>query len=420
MACGRLTLSLLATTVATFAAVGAAQAAPPAKSKPKAARTATKKRTTSVERSRVDAQVTATGLDNARMSLGWAPVAGAARYQVYRGTLLVGATATPGFTDTLLWPSTSYSYRVVPITAAGGPLSAITGTGTTLGLPATGFQSPFPASSVWNTPVEAAPTASNSSAEIGYFLAHVKYPNMTLRAWGVSVAQTHATDPSFDVPCLVWTNCTLSAFGKVQIPATAAPDPSADGQMAVYDAASGREWDMWQARSQSGTWTSSAGAVVSTAGNGVAQAGTAAGDAANFPLLGGLIRPEEISQGRIDHALVFGMPGVSDLGHVCPATHNDGSTSDPNALEEGTHLQLDPSVDVDSLAIPAWEKPVVRAMQTYGMYLRDGGGTFSIYAENPVSRGYDAWSKAGMPAGDSVSLTGIPWQKLRVVAAPSC
>ena len=147
---------------------------------------------------------------------------------------------------------------------------------------------------------------------------------------------------------------------------------------------------------------------------------TASGDAANFPLLAGIVRPEEIAQGHIDHALVFGMPGVSQLGQACPATHHDGSTVDPNALMEGAHLQLDPSVNVDALQIPAWEKTVARAMQTYGMYLRDQGGSFVIYAENPVSRGYDAWTKAGLPSGPNASLDGIPWAKLRVLTPAAC
>ena len=132
------------------------------------------------------------------------------------------------------------------------------------------------------------------------------------------------------------------------------------------------------------------------------------------------MRPEEIVQGHIDHALVFGMPGVSDLGHVCPATHNDGSSSDPNAPMEGTHLQLDPAVtSTRSRSRPGRRRSPTR-MQTYGMYLRDNGGSFVVYAENPVSRGYDAWSKAGLPGGDSVSLNGIPWAKLRVVSPPAC
>ena len=80
-------------------------------------------------------------------------------------------------------------------------------------------------------------------------------------------------------------------------------------------------------------------------------------------------------------------------------------------------LQLDPSVDVASLQIPAWERPIVRAMQVYGMYLRDNSGTLAVYAENPASRGYDAWQKVGL-SGGSVALAGIPWSRFRVLAAP--
>src|SRR5437588_243545 len=45
---------------------------------------------------------------------------------------------------------------------------------------------------------------------------------MTLRAWGVSVSETHATDSMFSVPCTLYLNCTLGAFGVFAIPATAA------------------------------------------------------------------------------------------------------------------------------------------------------------------------------------------------------
>jgi hypothetical protein len=152
--------------------------------------------------------------------------------------------------------------------------------------------------------------------------------------------------------------------------------------------------------------------------DGIAPAGTASGNAANFPLLGGLIRPEEILQGHIDHALVFGMPHVGSGRPFCPATHNAGSTA--GGLPEGVKVQLDPTIDVNALAIPAWEKTIARAMQVYGMYLRDGGGTLSVYAENPLSRGYDAWAPLGLGGVDSASLAGIPWNRFRVLDAPYC
>lgn len=40
--------------------------------------------------------------------------------------------------------------------------------------------------------------------------------------------------------------------------------------------------------------------------------------------------------------------------------------------------------------------------------LRDDGGTLSIYAENPVSRGYDAWARLGFGDGESASLAAAP------------
>ena len=101
-------------------------------------------------------------------------------------------------------------------------------------------------------------------------------------------------------------------------------------------------------------------------GDGVAPARTESANAANFPLLGGILRPEEIAQGHIDHALAFMMPGVSNLGHVCPATHHDGDSSDPNALMEGMRIQLDPSIAVGSLPLPGWQKTIARALQVYG------------------------------------------------------
>ena len=123
------------------------------------------------------------------------------------------------------------------------------------------------------------------------------------------------------------------------VPPTAR-DPASDGHLAVVDPGAKYEWDLWQARKDGGVRSPSAGAALDMSGNAVAPAGTAGGDAANLPLLGGIVRPEEILQGHIDHALVFGMPGVSNQGQVCPALHHDGSTADPNQLEEGTRLQL--------------------------------------------------------------------------------
>lgn len=361
--------------------------------------------------------LTAIALDNAHIRLAWTAVAAATSYQVMRGALVLGTTSGLTFTDALLWPATPYDYSVIA-RSGSSTVATLNASASTTALPASGFQRPFSPSSFWNTPIGNAPVAPNNAALVSYINSHLTSPNMPLGRWAVAVAEQHPYDPQYTVSCLKY-SCTLSAFGAFGIPVTAKQDPAGDGHLAVYDPATQRVWDMWQAAFNGSTWTSSAGAAVSMTGDGVAPAGTQSGDAANFPLLGGIVRPEEILQGHIDHALVFMMPGVNSTGHVCPATHNDGTSSDPNAPKEGMRFQLDPSLDIDSLAIPGSQKTIARALQRYGMYLRDDSGSFALIAENPISRGYDAWTNVGLGELSSVSLSGIPWNRLRAIS-PTC
>ena len=190
----------------------------------------------------------------------------AASYRITRGTLVVGTTTSMTFTDALLWPQTSYSYRMDALGAGGAVLSTTTASQTTTPLPATGFQRPFPAKSFWNTPVSAAPqVGARNVALMSYFTAHLKYPNMPLHAYGVSLAEAHPSDTKYGVPCTRYT-CSLGAFGPFPIPRTAVPDAGSDGHLAVIDPSSQREWDLWQATTNGSSWTASAGSAVSMLG----------------------------------------------------------------------------------------------------------------------------------------------------------
>jgi hypothetical protein len=73
---------------------------------------------------------------------------------------------------------------------------------------------------------------------------------------------------------------------------------------------------------------------------------------------------------------------------------------------------------VDGLGVPGWEKTIARALQTYGAYAVDTGGSLSIRAESNLGRGYDAWALAGVPSFPS--LSGLPWQLLRVLRIDRC
>jgi hypothetical protein len=367
--------------------------------------------------------LTATSVDHAHVSLSWPTVTNAATYRVTRNALPVGTTSGTTYTDALLWPQSSYDYRVEAVSSSGAVLSTGAVAGVTLPLPAGGFPSPFAATSLWNRPLPASPTLHPNNAAImsNWVAKYIRTPNMTLHSWGVAVAEAQPSNKAYNVPCTMY-SCTLSAYGAFRIPPTAKQDPAGDGHLAIHDPAAKREWGMWEAgySAAADAWTSSAGAAVSLDGNGIAPKGKASSNAANFPLLGGLIRPEEILQGRIDHALVFGQPSIAPGPPVCPATANIATGSDPLSLREGTQLQLDPTINVDALALPAWQKTVAKALQKYGMYLRDNSGTLSIYAENPIGRGYDAWQKVGLSGGSVGFSSAFPWNKLRVIYAPDC
>jgi hypothetical protein len=129
---------------------------------------------------------------------------------------------------------------------------------------------------------------------------------------------------------------------------------------------------------------------------------------------------DEMRRGRINHALHFSIPDVRAGEPVCPATHNDGKNTNPLALPEGTHMQLDPSLDLATLPLAPWEKTIARALQKYGMYLRDGGGTLAISAENPINRAPDPWIPLfGRWSNAAFFSPSFPWASMRILA-PVC
>ena len=154
-------------------------------------------------------------------------------------------------------------------------------------------------------------------------------------------------------------------------------------------------------------------------GSSAADAYVRARDADPLAAFGGIVRPEEIAQGHIDHALFFASPYTRAGDIACPATHTDGWASDPAAIPEGARIQLDPSFDIDGQDWPPWEKVIGHALQSYGAYLGDSGGSVAFSAEPNLDRGYDAWSLAGVPAPDPF-LTNLPWSSFRVLQLQPC
>jgi hypothetical protein len=300
-------------------------------------------------------------------------------------------------------------------TATTGTTSTPTTT-TTTPSPNQTFLNPFPAGSLWNSALPANPAVDPASADkINYWLTQIPYPNMVLRKWATAVAVSTSGSPAVSVTCTVYACPSMNQFGPVPIPAGTQPDPSGDGHLAVWDPATHHEWDFWVSKCPSDCAHTSSGGSLSTDATAPWMKEGAA-NAAGWPLLAGIVHPDEIAAGHVDHPLIFATPNVG-TGYVCPAVHSDGKNTDARALKEGMLLQLDPSLDVGALSIPDWQKTLARAMQRYGMYLVDGGGTLSVGAENPINRG-DLWGQVGLSGDSALFSSSFPWKRMHVLAPP--
>jgi hypothetical protein len=274
------------------------------------------------------------------------------------------------------------------------------------------FLNPFPRGSIWNTPLPARPRIDPRSAEkIAYWLTQIRNPNLRLRAYATAIAVASRNTPRYRIRCAVYACPTLHRFGLVPIPPGTRADPSPDGHLAIWDPVSRREWDLWASKCPASCLTAAGGGSfpVRTLRSRVQYGANAAG----IPLLAGIVHPEEIRAGRIEHPLVFSSPSVGK-GSVCPARHDDGTNPDPRALKEGALLQLDPGLDVDALDIPEWQRTIARSLQRYGMYLVDSGGSLSIGAENPINRG-DLWADLGLVGDSALFSPSFPWSAMRVL-----
>jgi hypothetical protein len=234
---------------------------------------------------------------------------------------------------------------------------------------------------------------------------------IAVRRWTVPAYRASARTRRYRV-ALTASWAPRRALEHVPIPTAARPDPGSDGHLAILDSSNGCEYDLWKAQRQGETWAAGWGNATSSTGSGVYPGGLSA-RGSGFALLAGVIWPNELARGRIDHALIFSYPYPSSAGFVSPATESDVQSDRPDALPEGARLQLDPRFDIRSLS--RHERTIARALQRYGMYLADSSGNnVSLYAVNPQSYRRNPYQGV-LPSGRYVDVRNIAINRFRVI-----
>jgi hypothetical protein len=356
--------------------------------------------------------------------LSWPAVSGATSVAVsVNGQVADRFAADPSdsYELTELWPATNFTVAVQLNGSAGQQLALYTRTVTTSS--STGsFPRLYATSAFINQPVAGSPAlASNSAAMVTAAITSAgSSANFSNNAdWGVPIMTADPQSSSYNVGCQYY-YCDHS-FADMHIPTSAQPNTGSDGHLVVLQP-DGSELDLWGGQHTSTGWTSGSRWVESASGpanNCATQTACGGADVANFALAAGLVRPEEIAQGHIDHALAITTPDTRQGYIACPATNSDGKHTDPNALPIGAHIQLNPSINVANLNIPSWQKVIATALQKYGAYVTDTGGSLAVQAESNGGRSYNAWTKAGVP-DTGPSLADLPWSSTRILNMTQC
>lgn len=300
------------------------------------------------------------------------------------GQKVVGGPGSPAVSGA------SGTTATVPSSQQGVPSGGVAASGTVTGSTASAALRPFAASSPWNTAVEnaaidrrsrqwiagaqqrrgvveqagAAPRTELRTINAGLFI--------NTRRWTVPVVDEEGAVPTRVVCRQLPPYCGDGArVSSLLIPADESPLPQYDGWFTVLNRSEGVAYDLWRAR------RGRAGNVISYQfmrkwdldGPGFQEPNTVSARGSGLPLFAGLIQPEEIQAGRIDHALAISLPGPAQRNYVQPASSTDG-VGQLSSIPEGARIRLKSSVTLRSLVgriDPRCDDPA------FGLSLRDDG-----------------------------------------------
>lgn len=284
----------------------------------------------------------------------------------------------------------------------------------------------YPGSTAWSQPVPSdAATDAASKRWVDYIIERQSQrskdgPFLAIRRYAVPVWVGSSKDPVMKITACRSYPCRNVAGTRLRVPRGAKADLGTDGHMVLVDQRREIAYDLFKAQKNGNTWSGAGGGRTRYRTSRSATGRRSGATAAHSALLAGLIRPQEIRRGRIDHALQATIPGIGSGEPRCPAVANVPTTDDPDAPPEGTRFQLSPSVNVGELEVPRIVRVIARALQRYGMIVVDNGGQIAFRGENPIGKKPDPWAALGYDNASSISLAGLPLDELRVIEQKTC
>ncbi|MGN6607772.1 MAG: hypothetical protein ACTHMS_12290 [Jatrophihabitans sp.] len=241
----------------------------------------------------------------------------------------------------------------------------------------------FPADNAWRTDISRFAVSPRSAAWVRSIGATTRlHPDFGSNpSYGIPYVVVPATQPR--VPIRFTAYGDESDPGPYPVPLTARVEAGGDRHVLVASR-NCHLYELYGARRTVHGWAADSGAVFDLRSDRLRPAGWTSADAAGLPILPGLVRPDEIAAGHIDHALRFTV-SRTQRGWILPARHQAGSTGSPDVPPMGARFRLKASFPLRGYTGAALV--ILRCLKRYGMFVADNGSNW--YLSGASWRGWD-------------------------------
>lgn len=284
----------------------------------------------------------------------------------------------------------------------------------------------FPADSWWNTPVPADAPDHPRAAEILRYMQQgreandgcVRLAGAGDDSWGQPVYWAQPEDPEYDVAYR--RDDRPPELRDLRIPRGAAAAENSDGSMTVFDVDRGIVVAFTNAHYDpaADAWSAGGATVTYLDSNGLHARTGESDDPRNRGSHRGnnpavmMVRLDEVEYGRIPHVLkVASGPEASHEG-VFPMIGSDGESNRRVAPPQGLRLRIKPEVDVTQLGLDRQALVIAQALQEFGAYIGDSGGTTALKLEDTRVEGRGQLWKVEPTALCALPLSPEIWDVL--------
>jgi len=250
--------------------------------------------------------------------------------------------------------------------------------------PAIGGCPVFPSTNAWNERVDGLPVARNSATLIhsiglsSHF--HADFGSGLWDGGPIGIPFTVVSGNQKRVP-IRFGYASESDRGPYPVPPHApiegGRNATGDRHVLIVDRTSCKLYELFDAHPLDAgrSWRAGSGATWDLNSNRLRHRSWTSADAAGLPILPGLARYDEVTQGAILHALRFTAPRTR-TSFIWPARHQAGDSASPSLPPMGLRVRLKKRVSLKGL--PRQARVVAIAMKRYGLMLADNGSAWYV------------------------------------------